>query len=169
MKKEINLLRVALIVILVIAIGIGAIFCLGSGKANYDEITEVKITTNVPIVREFKKYSLCFENGEWNAYYMEDFWIDEAQKFDVDEAFANEIISVLEKNQVHKWNSNSLKYRINKKAGDIEEDRGDYLFYIGYANGNETEVDVGYINGAFDVYYEVKEIFISLIGEPETE
>ena len=170
MKKEINLLRVALIVILVIAIGIGTIFCLGSGEANYDEITAIGISKNLPmnLLGGNNEYRLCFEDGEWVAYHNTGgVWSSDVKKIVVDESFANGIIDILKEYKMHRWNG--MFGKTVEIMDKIEYDATAVTFSVIFANGDSIQVTPERIGKSSSAIYEIEYILGSLFEESEEQ
>ena len=138
MKKEINILRLLL---LGAAVLIAAAVLILSRQADYDDMTEARISVIAPQTVSWEEYTLQQRDDQWIAAGIDYFREDTADETVVDEAFVEGIRNVLEENKAHRWNRFHLKYEFRKMMGSIETDGPTYRFYLHFSDGRTVEID----------------------------
>ncbi len=142
MKKEINILRLLVIFVGIIAVVVIAAFGITENQVDYNELTEVRIKETVGMALYEDEYKLILRNGTWFVSHSQSFWIeDDENEIAVDDAFANSIKEILKNNKVHKWDDFSIKNKIRKIAASVATDGPSYSFYMRFSDGSEMEIN----------------------------
>lgn len=142
MKREINILRVGFIgVVFAVVIGL-CIFFSGKGDVDYTKLTEVRIKQTGTMNPTGSAYALTRKNGTWVASHNRIGWSEDSiSETEVDAAFADAIIKILEENKAHKWDDFNIKYEIKKKLRSSATDGNRYAFYMCFSDGTKIEIE----------------------------
>ena len=132
MKKELNILRLILVVsvVLVVIVSLFVFFALNN-RVEYNELVSVSITRSNAFARVDFTYTLSLENGVWIATYSDTFF-EEPDELVVDDAFANEIKKLLKENRVHKWDGFDVEREYIYDASSI-------YFSMRFSDGKEIK------------------------------
>lgn len=163
MQKEINVVRLFALVMIGVIVAGSCILWIVNSRVDYDELTEIKITTRGTMVPTKHEYALRLENGTWVATYTITKWHqDDVRKAVVDASFANDLIQILKDSKAHRWDNFDLGYEIEKLISEYIFDGAYYGFYLSFSDGTviENEEYEAYpknyhaVLGAFEERYE---------------
>ena len=157
MKKEVNMLKILLIMGIIIIAGV-IIFVFTKSQADYSKLTQVRIKVMGTMVPSGDEYTLSLKDGKWVASHNRIEWLEEnTREKIVDDSFVNKIKGILNENTAHKWNSYNIKYELKKKIGRISTDGTNYSFYMSFSDG--TIITVEEYNIYPDTYMSVLNAF----------
>ena len=141
MKKEINLIRLLILLAVGFAVVVCIYFLFWGSRADYSKLTEVRIRQVGTLLPSGDEYSLEQKDGVWIASHNQiEQLADHITETTVDENFVYELTEVLKKNRVHKWDDFNLKYEIKKLLTGVSTDGTNYYFYMCFSNGDTTTI-----------------------------